>query len=91
MLSLNLRGPDTGVSLKRHWADVASARANVEGAMLSYNVFSISEADLVTLREMQRAHYRAVRALVAASTSAERVVLLNVHTVPLDRTVADPG
>jgi transcriptional regulator with XRE-family HTH domain len=89
VLSLNLRGPDTGVSLKRHWASVASARANVEGAMLSYNVFSISEADLVTLREMQRAHYRAVRALVAASTSAERVVLLNVHTVPLDRPVGE--
>ena len=34
---------------------------------------------------MQRAHYRAVRALVSGSESPDRLVLLNVHTLPLDR------
>lgn len=91
VLSLDLRGPGTGARLKRHWAEVAARRAEVDGAMLSYNLFTISEADLATLHELQRAHYRAVRALVARSASAERLVLLNVHTVPLDRAVPHPA
>lgn len=85
VLSVNLRGPGTGPSLKAHWAEVAARRVGVEGAMVSYNLFTISEADLATLHEMQRAHYNAVRALVAASEGAERLVLLNVHAIPLDR------
>ena len=47
VLSINLRGPRTGASLKQHWAEVAAARAEVDGAMLSYNLFTISEADLI--------------------------------------------
>lgn len=85
VLSVNLRGPHTGPSLKQHWAQTAAERVDAEGAMVSYNVFTISEADLETLRSMQRAHYQAVRALVAASGPPERLVLLNLQTVPLDR------
>lgn len=85
VLSINLRGPRTGASLKQHWAQVAAERVDTEQAMVSYNLFTISDEDLQTLREMQRAHYRAVRALVAASKRPERLILLNLQTVPLDR------
>jgi len=88
VLHVNLRGPRTGPSLKQTWARVAAQRAAVDGAMVSYNLFTISEVDLQVLRDMQRAHYKAVRALVAGSEAAERVVLMNIHTIPLDRPVA---
>jgi hypothetical protein len=82
--AVDLRAPRSGNELKVFWADVARERlaAGAPG-VFSYNVFSVSEADLARLEEMQRAHYRAVRELVASSVPAERVVLLQLQLVPL--------
>jgi transcriptional regulator with XRE-family HTH domain len=73
-----------GTALKEFWAEVALARLRGGSAgTFSYNVFTVSEADLQRLEEMQRAHYRAIRALVAESAPSERVVLVNLQLVPL--------
>jgi hypothetical protein len=42
-------------------------------------VFSVSRADLDRIRELHRADFREVRAIVAASDPAEVVALVVVH------------
>jgi transcriptional regulator with XRE-family HTH domain len=82
--AVDVRSPVVGSALKRFWVDVARQRlADGAPGAWSYNVFAVSEADLQRLEEMQRAHYRAIRALVAESSPAERVVLIHLQTVPL--------
>jgi transcriptional regulator with XRE-family HTH domain len=73
-----------GTGLKEFWSEVALRRLR-EGrpGLWSYNVFTVSEADLARLEELQRAYYRSLRALVAESEPAERVVLVNLQLVPL--------
>jgi hypothetical protein len=70
--------------IKDFWLGVAQERlrGGAEG-VFSYNLCAVSEADLARIEEMQRAHYRAIRSLVAASAPAERVVLVQLHLVPL--------
>jgi transcriptional regulator with XRE-family HTH domain len=82
--SVDLRAPRSGNELKLFWADIARERLR-SGAtgVFSYNLFSVSEVDLARLEEMHRAHYRAVRELVASSAPSERVVLLQLQLVPL--------
>ncbi|MBX2802577.1 MAG: DUF4423 domain-containing protein [Myxococcales bacterium] len=72
-------------ALKAHWSEVALQRLR-EGApgLFSYNLVVVSEHDLAQIEALQRAHYRAIRALVADSEPAERLVLLNLQTVPID-------
>lgn len=69
--------------LRRHWAGVALERLDAapESVLFSYNVVSVSEADLARIEELHRAYFREVRAIVAASEPAEAVVLLNVQLV----------
>ena len=86
-------GARAGQALKVFWADVARDRLAAGGPdLFSYNVFSISSADYDRLRELHTAYFRSVRALVAASAPAERVVLANVQLVPLSADPrSDPG
>ena len=80
-------------ALKTFWADVARERL-AAGApdLYSYNVFSISAADYERLKELHTSYFRSIRALVATSTPAERVVLANVQLVPLSADPrSDPG
>ncbi|HVZ35590.1 MAG TPA: hypothetical protein VG963_24360 [Polyangiaceae bacterium] len=49
------------------------------------NLFTISEVDLARLQELQRAFFRQLRAIVAASEPAERVVIANLQLFCLDR------
>lgn len=87
--AVDLRRPASGTALKQHWSEVALDRLRDGAAgVWSYNLFTVSQADLARLEEMQRAHWRAIRALVADSAPAERVVLVNLQLVPLD---AGPG
>lgn len=53
--------------------------------VFSYNVFTVSEADLARLQELQRTFFRQLRAIVAASEPAERVAIANVQLFCLDR------
>lgn len=85
VLSVDVRRGPSATELKRHWAEVGLERLGGDG-MYSYNLFTVSEATLAAIRELQRAHYRAVRALVAAATDPpDHVVLMNLQLVPLDQ------
>lgn len=85
ILSMDVRRGRSGSELKRHWAGVARDLLDREEAIASYNLFTVSEDTLARLRELQRAHVRAVRSLVAESEQAERVVLMNLQLLPIDR------
>ena len=71
---------------KAWWSKVGLERLQsaAEGTF-SYNLFSISHADLQRIRELYRAYFREVRRIVAASEPAECVVLMNVHLFELGR------
>lgn len=74
------RDAASGRRLKAHWAEVglAQIRAGAEGRF-SYNVFTVSEADLRRIEELHLAYFRELRAIAAASTPGERVVVANVQ------------
>jgi hypothetical protein len=72
-------------SLRKWWGERALERFG-EGPdrIFSYNVFGISEADYQRVRELHRAYFQELRAIIAASNPVERVVLANVQLVGLD-------
>lgn len=74
------RDPAAGRQLKAHWAAVGldHLRAGGDG-LYSYNVFTVSDADLARLRELHLAYFRELRAIVSESTPGERVVVANVQ------------
>lgn len=69
---------------KAFWTRVALERleSGVDGTF-SYNLFSVSRADLERIRELHRAYFRELRRIVAASEPAECIALANVHLVEL--------
>lgn len=73
-------------TLKHHWAlqGAARARAPRPGDLLSFNVCSLSRADLEELRARHRRYFAEVRALVAASRPPEVVALLNLQLVSFE-------
>lgn len=79
------RAPEVGRHLKAHWTHVGEERirAGAEG-QFSYNVFTVSEADLERIRKLHLAYFQALRGIVAESRSSERVVVANVQLFPLD-------
>lgn len=86
-LTVDTRGdPARVVRLKSHWASVAAERlpAPRPGDLFSYNVVSLSRADLERLRQLHLAYFRDVRALVAASEPVEVAALVNVQLVTFD-------
>jgi DNA-binding phage protein len=71
--------------LKGEWMKVAQERlAAGAGGVFSYNLMSISRADLQKLRELHLAFFRSMQALVADSTPNECVVLFNTELFALD-------
>jgi transcriptional regulator with XRE-family HTH domain len=79
--------PDKNRALKVHWGQVTVDRLRTEqapaDALFSFNLFSISAAAYEQLREMHLAHYDRVRALIEGSPGTDKVVLMNLHLVPL--------
>jgi Domain of unknown function (DUF4423) len=69
---------------KVFWTNIALERiqAGAEGTF-SYNLFSVSRADLERIRELHRAYFRELRRIVAASEPDECIVLANVHLLEL--------
>jgi hypothetical protein len=57
-------------------------RAGVDG-QFSFNLFSISEADLDRIRELQLGYFRELRRIVSSSTPNQRVVLVNLQLFDL--------
>ena len=76
-------GNDAVRRLKTHWARVATERIATmrETDLFSYNLFSCSRADAARIREMQRATYREIRSIVAASEPCEAVGLVYLQFV----------
>ena len=79
------RDPATSLRLKGHWADVGLSRLRGGNpGLFSYNVFCVSDADLVRLRALHRQYFQQLRAIVAESEPGERVVVANVQLFALD-------
>ncbi len=79
------RYPQVNRELKAWWAQVGleQLKAGNQG-LFSYNVFTVNEADLETLRELHLAYFRQLRAIVSESEPGERVVVANVQLFALD-------
>jgi len=71
-------------ALKRWWAQVGLDRLPTSDGLFSYNVFTVSDADLERLRALHLAYFRELRAIVAASEPADHVVVANVQLFRLD-------
>ncbi len=84
-LTVDTRGDATrSREAKAFWTRVALDRieSGVDGTF-SYNLFSVSRADLERIRELHRAYFRELRRIVAASEPAECIALANLHLVEL--------
>jgi transcriptional regulator with XRE-family HTH domain len=83
------KNPEAGRQLKAHWAQVGMSRLpELEPGgedLFSYNLFTISEREWESFRELHIGYYQELRRLVEASTRAERVVLVNLQLLRLDR------
>jgi transcriptional regulator with XRE-family HTH domain len=78
------RDPKAAHALRAFWADVARQRMDEPGdALFSHSLFGVSEKDYQRIRELQKAYYQEIRAIVAASQPVERVALLNLQLLPL--------
>ena len=77
--------PEDTRRLKAHWAQVAADRlaSPRPDDMVSLNLVTLSRADLERVRELQRAYYRELRSLVAASTPEETAALVMMQVVTL--------
>ncbi len=72
--------------VKAWWGEVALERLrDGEPGLFSHNVFAVSAADLSRINDLYRATFRQVRSIIAESEPSERVVLLNLQLVALDR------
>lgn len=82
------RNPDAGRLLKSHWASVGNSRLPLlepSGEdLFSYNLFTISEREWESFRQLHIAYYQELRRLVDASKRPERVVLVNLQLLRLD-------
>ena len=75
-----------GPSRKPFWAGVAAQRlVDHPDASASYNLCVVSEADYQRMKELQVDYYRQLRGIVADSSPGERMVLVNLQTLALDR------
>jgi transcriptional regulator with XRE-family HTH domain len=78
------RDPERSRQVKAWWANVARERLlrGVEGTF-SYNLFSVSRADLERIQELHRAYFRELRRIVADSEPSESIALATVHLLEL--------
>lgn len=83
--------PDAGRALKAHWARVGLERLDAlepnKVDLFSYNLFAVSEHDWQRIRERHVAYFHELRAIVAESAPAERVVLVNLQLLRLDEPI----
>jgi transcriptional regulator with XRE-family HTH domain len=78
--------PRGGAVLRAHWAAEAAARMRAgEDGKFAYLVFTTDEPTLAALHELQRRHFRELRALVASSPRNTRIAVANFHIFTIDR------
>jgi len=73
-------------ALKRHWSLVAAERtlSPRAGDFLAYNLISVSNEDLVRIRDLLGRTFREIRTLVAASKPEQEAALINLQVVTFD-------
>lgn len=84
---------DSRRRLTRHWAEVGAARAWAPRPrdVFSYNVFSVSRADLERIAALQREFFQRVRALIGPSPP-ETLAVMNLQLFEFDPAAApDPA
>ena len=76
--------PRRSRELRAFFSRVAAERlvAGADGDF-SFNLFSVSSADLERLRALQHAYFQEFRSIVARSEPPERIVLTNIQLLPL--------
>jgi hypothetical protein len=78
--------PERARQLKAYWTETALSRLkDGDPGLFAYNLSAISRADLEKLQELQRAHYREMSRVIAASESPECVVLYAAQLLSLER------
>jgi hypothetical protein len=82
--AVDTRSPARPLDLKRWWMGVALDRLERAEGAASFNLCAVSAADFERIQRLQRQHYRDLRALIAASSPGERVVLINLQALALD-------
>lgn len=70
-------------AFRRFWIDEARARMDRPGDLVAFNVFGVSREDLQKVQAIQRAAFREMRSLIAASSPVETVGLVVMHTCDL--------
>ena len=80
--------PEGDRLLKLHWAKVAVERLEAgpirADTFYSFNLCAVSDADFEHIRELHLEYYERVRRIVAKSSVADRVLVLNQQLIPLD-------
>jgi len=72
-------------ALRSFWTGVAHARLGAGSTgVFSYNVFGVSQRDLLRLRELHASTFQQMRAIIAASEPVERVVVATSQLFALD-------
>jgi len=73
--------PEGTLRLKQHWARLGVERATAprQGDLVSYNVLSVSRADLERIREAHVRYFHEVRQIVAQSEPIEVAALVNIQ------------
>lgn len=83
-LSLDVRkDPKRATQARAWWARVAAERVARNRRGTLYTVGAVSAIDLQRLRELEKAYFNEVRAIVAQSQPVERVILAMVQTIDL--------
>jgi transcriptional regulator with XRE-family HTH domain len=78
------RDPEAAHRLRVFYSRVGTERlARDPAAASAYNLFGVSRADLARLRELQRAYFREMRAIIARSEPVEAIALANLQLIEL--------
>lgn len=78
------RDPEAASKLKAWWFGVGKQRFEQGTAgVFSYNLFGVSHKDMARLEELQRAHFRELRRIVADSEPVETVAVVNLQLFSL--------
>jgi hypothetical protein len=77
------KDPEAALRAKMWWGNVALERFQQGHRGMIYNLFGVSAKDLGRLRELQKAYFNELRAIVAQSQPVERVVLATVQLLDL--------
>jgi hypothetical protein len=78
------RDPGAAAQLKAWWFGIGKQRFE-QGApgVFSYNLFGVSHKDLARIQDLQRAHFREIRRIVAESQPVQTVAVVNLQIFSL--------